>query len=442
MQSDNEDRRIGETMGFDEERKLESAYLMNTYVRKPIELVSGRGMWVQDLQGHTYLDFISGVGSVSLGHCHPALVGALEKQVHNLIHVSNYYYIEHRGEVAQMVSDLLNVGVPENERTPWQSFFANSGAEANECAFKLARLHAKKQAYRRALEEGLNEDTARRAFASAPRIIVTLDKSFHGRTLATLAATAQPAKQQAFQPLPDGFICTPINNISALEELFVRQGDAVCALMVECAQGESGVHLCTPDFLQAARRLTTEYNALLMCDEIQCGIYRCGTYPFCFQHFNVLPDVVTIAKGIASGVPMGMCAARSEVAASFDAGDHGSTFGGSCLAVASAEAVLHTLAEENIAYNVERVGLYLREKLAMLPHVTQVRGLGLMCAADLDKNISAADVVAAGLDSGLLLNNTGLHTLRFLPPLICSQADVDILAERLGSILASYLPVE
>lgn len=423
-------------MGFIEEQQLESAYVMGTYARKPVELVRGRGMQVEDAAGRTYLDFVSGVGAVSLGHCHPALVSAIEEQASTLVHVSNYYYIEHRGEVAHLVSDLLNECVDEGERTPWQSFFANSGAEANECAFKLARLHAKKRAMAAAEAAGADEDGVRAAAAVAPRFIVTLDDSFHGRTLATLAATAQPAKQDAFQPLPDGFIRTPINDIEALELLFSSQGDDICAVMVECVQGESGVHPCEPEFLAAVRRLTAARGALFMCDEIQCGMYRCGTYPFGFQHFGVTPDVVTIAKGIASGFPMGMCAARAQVAASFDPGDHGSTFGGSCLAVAAAEATVRALAAEDAAGNAERTGAYLREKLAALPQVEEVRGLGLMVACDLAEGVSAPDVVLAGLDAGLLLNFTGSRTLRFLPPLVCSKEDVDVLVQKLGKLLS------
>lgn len=423
-------------MGFIEEQQLESAYVMGTYARKPVELVRGRGMRVEDAEGRTYLDFVSGVGAVSLGHCHPALVSAIEEQASTLVHVSNYYYIEHRGEVAHLVSDLLNECVDEAEREPWQSFFANSGAEANECAFKLARLHAKKRAMAAAEAAGADEDGVRAAAAAAPRLIVTLDASFHGRTLATLAATAQPAKQEAFQPLPDGFVRTPINDIKALESLFASQGDGICAVMVECVQGESGVHPCESEFLAAVRRLTAERGALFMCDEIQCGMYRCGTHPFGFQHFGVTPDVVTIAKGIASGFPMGMCAARAQVAASFDPGDHGSTFGGSCLAVAAAEATVRALAAEDAAGNAERTGAYLREKLAALPQVEEVRGLGLMVACDLAEGVSAPDVVLAGLDEGLLLNFTGPRTLRFLPPLVCSKEDVDVLVQKLAALLS------
>ena len=413
-------------MGFIEEQQLESAYVMGTYARKPVELVRGRGMRVEDAEGRTYLDFVSGVGAVSLGHCHPALVSAIEEQASTLVHVSNYYYIEHRGEVAHLVSDLLNECVDEAEREPWQSFFANSGAEANECAIKLARLHARKRA----------EAQARAAASAAPRVVVTLDRSFHGRTMATLAATAQPAKQEAFQPLPDGFAHTAPNDVAALEALFAERGSEICAVMVECVQGEGGVHPCTPEFLQAARRLTEEHDALLICDEVQTGVFRCGT-PFAFQRFGIVPDVVTIAKGVASGMPTGMCAARANVAASFAPGDHGSTFGGSNLAVAAAQATLRTLADEGFGARVERVGAYLRARLTELPHVVEVRGLGLMVAADVAECVDANDVVLRALGQGLVVNATGPHTLRFLPPLVCEEQHVDQLVERLSRLLGA-----
>lgn len=403
-------------MSLEEQRTLESTYLLNTYARKPVELVRGEGMRVFDDQGRSYLDFVSGVGSVSLGHCHPAVVEAVASQAAELIHVSNYYYIESRGQVAKLLSDLLNTGVADDGRAPWKSFFANSGAEANECAIKLARLWAKKHRH-------------------GAHAIVTLDRGFHGRTLATLAATAQPAKQEAFQPLPAGFVHTPLNDIAALEALFDEQGGDICAIMLECVQGESGVHPCTSEFLSAARRLATDHGALLICDEVQCGMYRCGTYPFGFQHFGVVPDIVTVAKGVASGFPTGMCAAREDIASAFEPGDHGSTFGGSCLAVAAAKATIETLACIDAASNAEEVGRYLRARLAELPQVVEARGLGLMCACDLADGIDAPAVVLKGLEAGLLLNSTGPHTLRFLPPLICSKADVDEMVAGLATLL-------
>lgn len=411
-------------MSFEEQLALENEYMMHTYGRKPVELVSGSGMTVLDDKGQKYLDFVSGVGAVSLGHCHPAVVEALQKQAETLIHVSNYYYIEQRGEVAKMLSDLLSAELPEGEKITWKTFFANTGAEANECAIKLARLYA-----RRAVEER-GEDPA-----SAPRTIVTLKRSFHGRTLATLAATAQPVKQEAFQPLPGGFTSSPINDVDGLRQVFAEHEGEICAVMVEPIQGECGVHPCTPEFLSEVRAMCDEIGALLIADEVQCGIFRTGK-PFGFQHLGVTPDIVSIAKGVASGMPTGMCAARAEVAAAFQPGDHGSTFGGSCLAVAAANATLNTLAGEGFAENIECVGAYMREKLAALPHVVEVRGYGLMNAVDLDDQAPAApEVVSAGLSAGLLLNATGPKTLRFLPPLVCTKEDVDVLVTKLEDLL-------
>ena len=403
-------------MSLEQTQDLESQYVMHTFARKPVKLVSGSGMKVVDDTGKEYVDFIAGIGVNCLGHCHPKVAGAIAEQAQRLMHVSNYYYIEGRAELAQTVSDLLNEQVPEAERTPWQSFFSNSGAESNECATKLARLWSKR-------------------FSHGGQNIVTLDRSFHGRTLATLAETAQPAKQDLFRPLPGGFLHTPINDIPALEQLFAEHPEGICAILVEPIQGESGVHPCTAEFLQAAERIAHENGALLMCDEVQTGIYRCGTHPFAFQHFGVTPDVVSIAKGIAGGFPMGMCAARADIARAFEPGDHGTTFGGSCLAVAAASATLQAIKDEGVAENATEVGAYLRERLAALPGVVEVRGLGLMCACDLAEGVSAPDVVMRGLDEGLLLNFTGPHTLRFLPPLVCSKADVDLLTEKLEALL-------
>ena len=247
------------------EMALESEYVMGTFARKPVEFVEGHGMTLIDDAGNEYLDFLSGIGVCSLGHCHPSIVQAVSDQAAKLIHVSNYYYIEHRGEVAQLLSNMLNAYVDEPSPETWKTFFANSGAEANECAIKLARLYARRRT------EAAGKDAE-----LAPRLIVTLAKSFHGRTLATLAATAQPAKQEAFQPLPAGFTATPINDVEALERLFETQGDRICAVMIECIQGESGVHPCTEEFIGAIRRLTEEHGALMICDEVQSGIFRTG----------------------------------------------------------------------------------------------------------------------------------------------------------------------
>lgn len=419
-------------MSLAEQQKLESQYVMHTFGRKPVELVSGKGMVVEDADGNSYLDFIAGIGVCCLGHCHPAIVDALQKQTERLMHVSNYYYIEGRGQLARQLSALLDGGDADAPE-PWQTFFANSGAEANECAIKLARLYARKSAEEKAREAGASDEQAKQAFEAAPRTIVVLDRSFHGRTLATLAATAQPAKQEAFQPLPGGFVSTPINDVDALKALFEQQGAGICAVMLECIQGESGVHLCTQEFLQAVRDLTNQYGALMVCDEVQTGIYRCGA-PFAFQHFGVTPDIVTMAKGIAAGMPMGACAAPRHIAEAFQPGDHGTTFGGSCLAIAAAQATLNTLAD-GFTQHVNEVGAYMREKLATVPHVKEVRGVGFMNAVDLDESVDAPALVTAALKEGLLLNATGAHTLRFLPPLVCEKSDIDTMVQRLSAML-------
>ena len=408
-------------MTLEQQQQLEETYVMHTFGRKPVQLVEGSGMRVLDDQGNEYLDFIGGIGVISLGHCHPALVKTLSNQAARLMHVSNYYYIEGRGELAEKISNLLNQNASGAHTETWQTFFANSGAEANECAIKLARLYARRQA-----EEAGN--------SHIPRLIVVLERSFHGRTLATLAATAQPVKQEIFQPLPDGFVATPANDVAALERLFAECGGEICGMLLEPVQGECGVYPCSEEFLQAARRLTRDNDAVLMFDEVQCGMYRCGT-PFGFQNADVQPDIVTMAKGIGGGVPMGACAARTHIARVFEPGVHGSTFGGSNLAIAAANTVLDTIEAENIAQNVIETGMYLREQLATLPHIKEVRGLGLMVAAEFEDDVDAPAVVLKALEAGLLLNATGSHTLRFLPPLICAKKDVDALIKRLQNLL-------
>ncbi len=430
-------------MSLQTEQALEQTYVMPTFARKPVELVRGEGMRVYDDEGREYLDFIAGIGCDSLGHCHPSVVRALEEQAHKLIHVGNYYYIENRGEVALMLSSLLSASAAEAEEgvsagesaqgaafheapEAWKVFFTNSGAESNECAIKLARLYTRRKAEAKGVTPSADE---------AP-VIITLLHSFHGRTLATLAATAQLTKQEVFQPLPAGFDFSPINDIEALRAKFDEYGDRVCAVMVECIQGESGVHPCTPEFLQEVRALTEERDALLICDEVQTGIFRTGK-PFGFQNFGITPDIVSMAKGIASGFPMGACAALAHVADAFHPGDHGTTFGGSNLAIACAKATLTELSSEGFAASVCATGEYFRQRLAALDALTEVRGYGLMVGADLaDPAIDAFGLAVRGLDRGLLLNATGPHTLRFLPPLICTNAEIDVLVERLSTLLS------
>ena len=395
--------------------QLDNTYIANTYARYPVTIVRGKGSLVWDENGKEYIDLATGIAVNSFGVSDPAWVHAVTEQLCTVQHTSNLYFTAPDAQLAQLLCEKTGMK---------KVFFSNSGAEANECAIKLARLYARRRT------EAAGKDAE-----LAPRLIVTLAKSFHGRTLATLAATAQPAKQEAFQPLPAGFTATPINDVEALERLFETQGDRICAVMIECIQGESGVHPCTEEFVGAIRRLTEERGALMICDEVQSGIFRTGL-PFGFQNFGVLPDIVTMAKGIASGVVAGACAAKSSIAAAFAPGDHGTTFGGSNIAMAAAHVTLSTLLAPGMGAQIESVGAYMRERLARLPHVQEVRGFGLMNGIDLTHEApSAPDVVAAGLEAGLVLNATGPHTLRFLPPLICTEADVDVLVQKLEQLL-------
>lgn len=393
-------------MGFEEAKKLDDHFVMHTFKRKPVMLVEGSGMEVTDDTGKTYLDFIAGIGADSLGHCHPAVSEAIAEQAKRLIHVSNYYHIENRGEVAKLISDLLNTCVPKFFRAPWPVFFANSGAEANECAIKLARLYSKKE-------------------GTGGQSIITMNNSFHGRTLATLSATAQPAKQEAFAPLPGGFIHVPMNDMNAVHRAFFENPGDVCAIMIECVQGESGIHPWDPDVLFEVAQFARKNGMLIICDEVQSGFYRCGEFPFAFQNMGITPDIITMAKGIASGFPMGACAARIEVAEAFEPGDHGSTFGGSNLAMAAAHATLAVLSRGHFDEDVEELGDYFAEALDKIEGITEVRGMGLMIGADLEEGIDANLVVAKGLEEGYLLNATGPHTLRFLPPLIITRKEID-----------------
>lgn len=393
-------------MGFEEAKKLDDHFVMHTFKRKPVMLIEGSGMEVTDDTGKTYLDFIAGIGADSLGHCHPAVSEAIAEQAKRLIHVSNYYHIENRGEVAKLISDLLNTCVPKFFRAPWPVFFANSGAEANECAIKLARLYSKKE-------------------GTGGQSIITMNNSFHGRTLATLSATAQPAKQEAFAPLPGGFIHVPMNDMNAVHRAFFENPGDVCAIMIECVQGESGIHPWDPDVLFEVAQFARKNGMLIICDEVQSGFYRCGEFPFAFQNMGITPDIITMAKGIASGFPMGACAARIEVAEAFEPGDHGSTFGGSNLAMAAAHATLAVLSRGHFDEDVEELGDYFAEALDKIEGITEVRGMGLMIGADLEEGIDANLVVAKGLEEGYLLNATGPHTLRFLPPLIITRKEID-----------------
>ena len=418
-------------MSFEDAKKLDDAYVMHTFGRSPVEFVGGEGMRLTDSEGNEYLDFLGGIAVSCLGYDHPVLVNAVQEQASKLLHVSNYFHIEHRGEVARRIAQLANAGFgAPKDASPdapeqWRTFFANSGAEANECAIKLARLWAK-----RGGNGGFD--------------IVCLNKSFHGRTMETIAATMQGWAQDPFQPLPGGFLSIDANDVEGLREVFAQKGSGICAVLLEPIQGESGVHPMTREFMEEVRSLTSEYGALMVCDEVQTGLFRTG-WALAFQSYGVVPDVFTLAKAIAGGVPMGACVAKAEVSEAFRPGDHGSTFGGGPLACAAADAVLTELTEgdapegkpgEGYLEHVRGVGEYLAEQLAQLPHVVEVRGSGLIQGAELEAGLpDAHELVAAALEAGAIINATGPTTLRFLPPLVCTRADVDELCSILSDVL-------
>ena len=402
-----------------EERRLDDAYVMHTYARLGVEFVEGRGATLVDAAGREYIDLLGGIGCASLGHAHPAVVDALREQAGRVWQTSNYFYASGRGELAAALSALLSTTTDEGGHemgstgTRWKTFFANSGAEANEGAIKLARRWGEK-----------NLDGA--------SAIVTARQSFHGRTLATLAATGQDRFHRSFRPLPEGFVSVPLNDIYTLRERVERGG--VCAVMLECVQGEGGVWNANYDYLRDVRELCSEKGLLLICDEVQTGFYRCGS-PFCYQRSGIEPDVVAMAKGIADGFPMGAVAARAEVADLLQPGDHGSTFGGSPLACAVALACVNALVDEEMGEHVLSVGRHLRHRLTAMDHVTEVRGHGLMRGAQLDVPI-APQLVEEGLAEGLVLNHIGDSILRFLPPLVITRERVDEACDRLEGLIA------
>jgi predicted acetylornithine/succinylornithine family transaminase len=376
--------------------ELSSKYIMHTYNRIPITPVKGAGAWLWDANGKKYLDFVSGIAVCALGHCHPAVVEAITTQARQLMHVSNLYYIEPQARLAQL---LVKHSCGE------RAFFCNSGAEANEAAIKLARKYAK----------GL----------SGPEKyeIITAWDSFHGRTLATLTATGQTKYQKGFEPLPPGFKYVPFNDLEALS---VAIGEHTCAVMLEPVQGEGGVHPARNDYLKGVQDLCRRHDLLLIFDEVQCGLGRTGKL-FAYQHYDVKPDIFTMAKALGNGFPIGALVANEKVAAAFSPGDHASTFGGNPLACAAALATLEYILNHQVCENAARLGEYFKERLLTLTgqysFVQEVRGLGLMLGMEL--SCPGRQIVEYCQEQGLLINCVGDHILRFLPPLIISSEEVD-----------------
>ena len=379
---------------------------MPTYGPPSIQFVRGEGSWLEDRHGARYLDFLSGLAVTSLGHAHPAVADALAEQARTLVHVSNLFATDVAPGVARTLDRLVGGG--------GQVFFANSGAEANECALKLAR----------------------RFGGRGRHVVVSAFGSFHGRTLATLHATGQPAKHEAFQPLPEGFRHVAWDDLDALDAAL---DPSVAAVLLEVVQGEGGVQPASAAYLQGARRLCDERGALLMVDEVQTGLGRTGRW-FAFQHVGVAPDVVTMAKALGNGVPIGACWARADVAAAFEPGDHATTFGGQPLAAAAARAVLAVMEQEDVPARATAAGARLTAALAALPGVTSVRGLGLLLAAELGPGGDARAVVAAALAAGLVVNAVSPTAIRLAPSLLVSDEEIDLAVSILAGALAGVDP--
>ena len=384
--------------------------LMPTYGPPALQLVRGEGSWLWDRDGTKYLDLLSGLAVTSLGHSHPVVAEAIFEQAQTLLHVSNLFGTEPGWQVARTLDRLLGVGQPD-----WpldgrgQVFFANSGAEANECALKLAR----------------------RFGGRGRHVVVSAFNSFHGRTLATLHATGQPAKHEVFQPLPEGFRHVAWQDVDELEAAI---DPSVAAILLEPVQGEGGVNPATTEYFQAVRRLCDERGLLLMVDEVQTGLGRCGSW-FAHQRLGVVPDVVTMAKALGNGMPIGACWAKREVAAAFEPGDHATTYGGQPLATAAARAVLAVMEAEDVPTRAERAGRRITEGALALPGVREVRGLGLLLALELDGHDSKA-VAARLLELGAIVNAVTPTAVRLAPSLLITDDEIDhaltLLAEALS----------
>jgi acetylornithine/N-succinyldiaminopimelate aminotransferase len=365
--------------------------LMNTYARLPVTFVSGQGSELRDVDGKRYLDFLGGLAVTSLGHSHPVVADAIAEQARTLQHVSNLFGTTIGPEVAETLDRLLGGG--------GKIFFANSGAEANECAIKVARKWGGRGRHH----------------------VVSAFNSFHGRTLVTLHATGQPAKHEPFQPLPEGFRHVVLNDLDELERSI---DPSVVAVLLEVVQGEGGVWPVTADYLHGVRRLCDERGLLLVLDEIQTGFGRTGEW-FAFQHFDVRPDIVTIAKALGNGMPIGACWATDAVAEAFVPGDHGSTFGGQPLAASAARATLQVMEAEDVPARARRAGERFTRALLGLDAVVDVRGLGLLLAAELEPGRDSKQVMLEALDAGLVVNAVTPTALRLAPSLLVTDEELD-----------------
>ena len=390
-----------------------SDHLMNTYMRQSVTFTRGEGVWLWDTAGEKYLDALAGVAVNGLGHAHPKLVKAISEQAAKLIHVSNYYHIAEQEALADKLCEVSGMD---------KVFFCNSGCEANEASIKLARLY------------GHNKGITN------PEIIV-MDKSFHGRTMATLSATGNRKVQAGFEPLVSGFIRVPYDDIEAVKQVASRNANVV-AILVEPVQGEGGINIPkdASGYLEALRQICDAHGWLLMLDEVQTGIGRTGTW-FAFQHTNIQPDVMSLAKGLGSGVPIGACVARGAAANVFTYGKHGSTFGGNPLACAAGLATLQAIEQEDLCKNSKRIGDLIRlgfeAEFKNTQGVTTVRNAGLMIGIELDR--PCGDLVKMALAAKLLINVTADNVVRLLPPLVMNESEAKELVQRLATVIKTFL---
>jgi acetylornithine/N-succinyldiaminopimelate aminotransferase len=387
---------------------LSEKNIMGTYKRFPVVLVKGSGARVWDSDGKEYLDFVAGIAVCSLGHSHPKVVEAIKRQVEILTHVSNLYYIE---------PQILFAGMLVENSFADKVFFCNSGAEANEAAIKLARRYAYENMGGHKYE------------------LITMKDSFHGRTLATITATGQEKFQIGFAPLPEGFRYVPFNDVSALENAITEK---TCGVMLEPIQGEGGIQIPDDDYLTKVRRICDDRGILMILDEVQVGMGRTGTL-FAYEHYGIQPDIMTLAKAMGNGFPVGAMLAVDRIATAFVPGTHASTFGGNPLAMAAGLATVDTLINEGILDNCRKMGTYFLGKLASLkeryPVIKEVRGRGLIIGMELTGD--GGDIVRKCMDKGLLINSTGGNVLRFVPPLTITESDVDRVIDILEEVMGN-----
>ncbi len=389
---------------------MNASHLMQTYSPQPVAFARGEGAWLWDTEGKKYLDGLAGIAVNGLGHAHPVLTKALCEQAGKLIHTSNLFRVPEQERAAAKICALANMD---------NAFFCNSGAEANECAIKIARLHGH--------QRGIENAT-----------IVVMEKAWHGRTLATLSATGSRKAQAGFEPLMGGFLRVPYNDLAAIERL--ADNPSIVAVLMEVLQGEGGIHVADADYLRQVRALCDRKQWLLMIDEVQSGIGRTGKW-FAHQWAGIVPDVMPLAKGLGSGVPIGACLARGAAAKVFKPGNHGTTFGGGPLVAVAAITTLEVIEKEGLLANAERMGRVLRDglerELGGLAGVKEIRGMGLMLGVELDA--PCGDIVKRALEAGLVTNVTADKVIRLLPPLVIRQAEAEMLVEILAPIVKRFL---